>query len=144
MNADYQVNLGKYPVLYPDALSVLETLKGQVRQYVVTNGSIVAQHGKMAASGIDRWMDGVFISEELGVPKPDKRFFDLCAEQIPGYDPAKTVIIGDSLSSDMLGGNNAGIACVWFNPKGEKAPDALCIDAQVKSLGEIPGCLESL
>lgn len=144
MNQDYQVNLGHYPVLYPDAILVLEQLKGRVRQYVVTNGSIVAQKGKMRKSGIEKWMDGVFISEELGVPKPDKRFFDLCAEKIPEYDSQKTVIIGDSLSSDMLGGNNAGIACVWFNPKGDCAPEHIRIDAQIKSLGEIPACLTML
>lgn len=144
MNADYQVNLGKYPVVYPDAMAVLAQIKPCARQYVVTNGSTVAQNGKLKESGIERWMDGVFISEELGVPKPDKRFFDICASGILGYDPEKTVIIGDSLSSDMLGGNNAGIACVWFNPKGADAPGNIRIDGQVRTLSDIPDCLRSL
>ena len=144
MNANYQVNLGMYPVVYPDAIPVLSAFKGRVRQYVVTNGSVVAQNGKLKQSGIDRWMDGVFISEELGVPKPDKRFFDLCAAGIPDYDPQKTVIIGDSLSSDMLGGHNAGVKCVWFNSKGDRAPEHIRIDAQVRSLSDIPACLETL
>jgi 2-haloacid dehalogenase len=145
MNEDYQVSLGECPVLQPGALEVLRILAdGGCRQYVVTNGSTVAQEGKLARSGIGAQMDGVFISEQLGVPKPERRFFELCAARIPDYRRERTVIIGDSLSSDMAGGNRAGIACVWFNPRGELLRGDVRIDAAVKTLYEIPALLATL
>ena len=104
---------------------------------MVTNGSAVAQRGKLRRSGLGELMDGVFISEEMGTEKPSVKFFDLCGETIPEYDPEKTIIIGDSLSSDMAGGNNAGMICCWFNPTGEKAPDGMRIDYEIKTLQEL-------
>ena len=79
-----------------------------IRQYVVSNGSGIAQHAKLDGSGLVYYMQDCFISEEMGSEKPNPRFFELCAARIPDYDPAHTMIVGDSLTSDMQGGNNAG------------------------------------
>lgn len=136
-NDEYQDALGESVVMHDDAMEMCEYLKTGHRQYVVTNGSAVAQRGKLRRSGLGELMDGVFISEEMGTEKPSVKFFDLCGETIPGYDPEKTIIIGDSLSSDMAGGNNAGMICCWFNPTGEKAPDGMRIDYEIKTLKEL-------
>lgn len=144
MNDDYQIALGDNPVPMPDALAVLKLLKEEYRQYIVTNGSTIAQTGKLDKTGIVRIMNGVFISEEIGEPKPSIKYFEECKKRIPDYDSRKTVIIGDSLSSDMKGGNNAGIKCIWFNPNNEKAPDDIKIDAIVRTLSEIPQVLKAL
>jgi len=144
MNADYQRALGENPVLREDTISVLKYFKNKgFRQYVLTNGSIVAQEGKLASSGIGDLMDGIFISEKMGVPKPQKKYYDMCAQDIEGYDNSRAVMIGDSISSDIAGGNNAGIACIWFNPKGEINNSGLRIDATVKTLSEIINVIET-
>lgn len=144
MNEDYQLILGSTPVLYPDTLPVLRELSGHIRQYVVTNGSTVAQEGKLEKSGIGKLMDGVFISERVGAPKPEKKFFDICTSEIPDYDPDRTVIVGDSLTSDIKGGNNAGITCIWFNPTGQKPDGNVRIDAEIRKLSEMKEILKNL
>lgn len=144
MNEDYQVALGDTPVLRPGSMEVLRMLKLLCRQYAATNGSIVAQENKLRKSGIIDILDGAFISERMGIPKPDKRYFDACAREIPNYDPNRTVIIGDSLTSDMLGGKNAGIACIWFNPENLPASDDIPLSATVKTIGEIPDVLKRI
>lgn len=137
MNEDYQKALGEHPILRVDTINVLRTLKeAGFRQYAVTNGSSVAQGGKLDGSGIGKFFDGVFISEEIGVPKPQMEYFDFVKDKTR-YRNDTTVIIGDSLSSDIYGGNIAEIATVWFNPKEEINNSGLRIDAEVKTLSEI-------
>lgn len=135
-NDEYQEALGLSVVMQDGAMEICRYLKdkGGYRQYVVTNGSAVAQKGKLKSSGLGALMDGVFISEEIGAEKPSKEFFDVCGAHIPDYEPSKTMIIGDSLSSDMAGGNNAGITCCWFNPGGAQRPDGVRIDYEIKTL----------
>ncbi|BBF44902.1 5'-nucleotidase YjjG [Lachnospiraceae bacterium KM106-2] len=136
-NDAYQMAIGTNYVLEEGAIEICETLSKNYRQYVVTNGSTVAQYTKLKGSTLDQYMDGIFISDEMGVAKPDKKFFDLCASQIKNYDPETTMIIGDSLTSDMQGGNNAGIRCCWFNPKQLPLHLDLRIDHQITKLKEV-------
>lgn len=136
-NREYQEALGNSAILREHALELCATLNGMFRQYVVTNGSTVAQTGKLKKSGLENLMDGIFISEQMGTEKPNKEFFDLCGREIPEYDPKTTMIIGDSLTSDMAGGNNAGLLCCWYNPQKKDAPEGLRIDYDISSLKEI-------
>ena len=87
------------------------------------------------------YFDHCFISEEMGCAKPERVFFDKVAEAIPDFDPRDALVIGDSLSSDILGGINAGLDTCWFNPKGKPAPDELEITYIVRSLKEIKSIL---
>ena len=87
---------------------------------VITNGVTVNAKGRIASTGLDRYLDGVFISEELGVAKPDRAYFDRCLREI-GAAPEDCIVIGDSLTSDMLGAQNAGLCSVWFRPEGDAA-----------------------
>ena len=98
---------------------LLKQLYGRCRMYGVTNGTAAVQKKRMAISGLSRYFSGLFISEEVGVPKPQKAYFDYCFSHIPEFCREKTLIVGDSLTSDILGGRNAGIYTVWFNPKKE-------------------------
>lgn len=143
-NARYQAALGEIYIVNDDSITLCRALGRRYAQYVVTNGGGVAQRGKLKNSGLDRVMDGVFISEEVGFAKPDVRFFELCFAQIPGFQREETVIIGDSLTSDMRGGNNAGIRCCWYNPAGLPAPEDLRIDGVISNLQMLPALLEKL
>lgn len=94
-------------------------LKKRGEIYMITNGTTAAQEGRIGASGIGKYLDGVFISDELGVAKPHREFFDQVFSAIR-KDKKQCVVIGDSLSSDILGANNACVDSIWYNPKGQK------------------------
>lgn len=108
-------------VLMDGALDFVKKVKEGIpraRIYIASNGATVNAKGRIASTGLDRYTDGLFISEEMGVTKPDPAFFDLCLERI-GEPKASCMMVGDSLSSDMLGAKNASIDSVWFMPSGD-------------------------
>lgn len=90
------------------------------RLYLVTNGTKKVQDGRIASSGISQYFEDIFISEEVGYNKPSLEYFEACFARIPDFHKEKTVIIGDSLTSDIQGGMNAGITTIWFNRHHEK------------------------
>ena len=141
-NDEYQIRLGDTVCFHDDGYELVQQLKGRVRQYAVTNGTKVAQQRKLRNSGLDVLLDGVFISEDIGVEKPGVEFFHHVWETIGHYEPNEVLIVGDSLTSDMQGGNNAGIRCCWYNPKGVPAPEHLKIDYNIRDLREILTILE--
>ena len=128
----------------PGAPELLEVLYGKYRLYIVSNGTAKVQEGRIGSSGIAKYMDGIFISQILGANKPDKQFFDICFSEIPDFSLSETVIIGDSLSSDIKGGINAGIITVWFNPKGIENDNDIKPDYTIKELSEVPGLLSQI
>ena len=128
----------------PGAPELLEELYGKYRLYIVSNGTAKVQEGRIGSSGIAKYMDGIFISQILGANKPDKQFFDICFAEIPDFSLSETVIIGDSLSSDIKGGINAGITTVWFNPKGIENDNDIKPDDTIKELSEVPGLLSQI
>ncbi len=137
LNENYLTYLGEMFVIQDNSYEILKSLKGKVRQYIVTNGHKKPQTMKVAASGFIDLIDGLFISGELGCQKPSKEFFDKCFEIIGDIDKEKTIIIGDSLTSDIKGGNNAGILTCWYNPEGAEKPTDLKIDYEIKTLSEV-------
>lgn len=127
----------------PHAEEVLADLCGKYRIYLATNGFRHTQRGRIAASGIEKYIDGVFISQELGANKPSIEFFDKCFEMIPDFSKDETVMIGDSLTSDIKGGNIAGIRTIWFDPDGTE-PVGAEPDYTVHDLREIEPILEKI
>lgn len=124
----YEEVLGNVYEYVQDSLSLCTTLKSKCRQYIVTNGIAHTQRRKIKLSGFKDCMNGCFISEEVGTEKPNEGFFDYVFEQIPGLDKERTIIIGDSLTSDIKGGVLAGIKTCYFNPDrkpltGDYTPD---------------------
>lgn len=108
-NERYQLTLGDTIVLRDDCLELIRSLKGKLRQYVVSNGTIAAQTKKLERSGLGALMDGVFLSEQIGVEKPNPAFFERVFEVIRPEALSSVLIVGDSLTSDIRGGMNAGI-----------------------------------
>ena len=136
-NKEYQLRLGDTICFCDDCYELVKGLKGQVKQYAVTNGTKVAQDKKLNKSGLIELFDDVFISEDVGVEKPDVKFFEHVWEHIGHYPSEEVLIIGDSLTSDMKGGNNAGIPCCWYNPKGIANTLDVKIDYEIKDLHEV-------
>ena len=96
---------------------------------------------KLTRSGLGALMDGVFLSEQLGAEKPKKEFFDQVFAAIGPVEKGETMIVGDSLTSDIRGGDNAGIVTCWYNPEGIKAPEGYRIDHEIRDLHEVYGLL---
>lgn len=133
-NEQYQVRLGDTVVFCDDSYELLSSLRGRVKQYAVSNGTVVAQTRKLRRSGFDRLLDGVFLSEELGYEKPATEFFGRVFAAIGEPDRERVLIVGDSLTSDITGGNRAGIRTCWYNPKGEPNLTAAHADYEIRDL----------
>lgn len=136
-NTEYQIRLGDTAFFYDNAYELVKKLKAQVKQYAVTNGTLVAQERKLKKSGLDKLLDGVFISDVLGVEKPNIGFFDKVFAEIGAYEKDEVLIVGDSLTSDIQGGNNAGIRCCWYNPKQSADAGNRRIDYEIRDLWEV-------
>ena len=136
-NAEYQVRLGDTVCFFDDSYNIIKTLKGKVKQYAVTNGTKLAQDRKLEKSGLIDLFDGVFISEVVGAEKPSQVFFDKVFDQIGQYEKGEVLIVGDSLSSDMLGGNNAGILCCWYDRGIDNLPESIRIDYRIGDLHKV-------
>lgn len=134
LNEAYQYYLGDVAFFCDGGLEAVTALKGTYRQYGVTNGTALAQERKLKASGLDQLLDGVFISEKVGYEKPDIRYFDAVLAAI-SHAKEDCIIIGDSLTSDMQGGINAGIPHWWYNPKGQTADRP--VDRIITHLSEV-------
>lgn len=131
---EFQEALGSVFSHKDDSLTICKTLMGHVSQYVVTNGVSFTQRNKLKLSGLAEAMDGIFVSEEVGSPKPGKAFFDHCLKHVAERDISKILIVGDSLSSDIKGGVQAGIATCWYRPEGTENPTDLRPDYEISDL----------
>lgn len=116
-NKEYQVQLGETICFNDNGYELVSELKNYVKQYAVTNGTKVAQDKKLTKSGLVDLFDGIFISDVIGFEKPSKEFFEPVLNAVAGYKKDEILIVGDSLTSDMAGGNNIGIKCCWYNPE---------------------------
>lgn len=142
-NAVYQVELGNVFFYMDGSKELVTRLHAEgYRQYVVTNGNNSTQTNKMKLSGLDQIVDGVFVSDLMGYPKPRKEFFDACFAALPGVKRSECILIGDSLTSDMRGANNAGITACWFNPDGRQKDIDVKTDYEIRRLDELLHILE--
>lgn len=115
---EYQAALGNIYAYVDGALEICRELQGQVKQYVITNGVSATQRNKLELSGLAACMDGLFISEEVGEPKPNTGFFEKVLAQVEEKDKSRIIVVGDSLSSDIKGGVMAGLKTCWFRREG--------------------------
>ena len=143
-NRRYQLRLGDTAIPRDDSVELVRALRGQVKQYVVSNGTVAAQTRKLEKSGLRELMDGIFLSEELGAEKPSRAFFDRAFAVIRPGDLSQVLIVGDSLTSDMQGGINAGIHTCWYNPEGRPLPEEYAVDLVIRDLRELPAYLNRL
>ena len=136
--------VGEEYFFMPGAKELLLKLYGKYRIYIVTNGTGSVQHRRLEASGIDRLINGVFISEELGAEKPRRAFFDSVFVRIGKYDADRIIIVGDSLSSDIAGGINAGIHTCLYDPSGISAKDRIIPEYRIGRLSELEKLLVAI
>jgi len=148
-NLCFQDHLPDTICFMDDGYEIVRSLKGKVLQCAASNGSSKVQERKLRASGLEQLLDLVFISEELGVEKPGKEFFShifskaelwLKENEMNYQGPLQRkqiMIVGDSLTSDMKGGNNAGIVSCWYNPGKKNNDSDVIVDYEIHDLHEI-------
>ena len=139
----YESNLGIGHYFLPGAEEAVKRLKEHYRLFLVSNGTATVQHSRLTSAGLYPYFEQVFISQEIGYNKPEKAYFDRCFERIPGFAPEKALMVGDSLTSDIKGGINAGLTTVWINPA-HKACGDIRPDYEIEGLSDLEGLLESL
>ena len=139
----YTQNLSIGHYFLPGAREAVESLSKKYKLYLTSNGTAWVQRSRLESADIEKYFLDIFISQEIGFNKPAIEYFAGCFARIPGFDPTKSMIVGDSLSSDIKGGKNAGIATCWVNPAhkpaGEMEPDH-----QIESLSQLEALLETL
>lgn len=140
----YEAYLGTGHYFLEGAEDLLDALHGKYRLYLATNGLADVQKGRIESAGIAPYFEEMFISQLVGYNKPDVRFFEACFAKIPDFDREETVMIGDSLSSDIQGGLNAGIHTIWFNLFAEENGSEIRPHHEVRRLEEIPEVLQSI
>ena len=126
------------------AEALLAELHGKYPLYLLSNGNLRTQEGRLRSAGIAPLFEDIFISEVMGYNKPSRAYFDACFAQIPGFDATRAVMVGDSLTSDILGGINAGVKTCWFNPRGMPGREDIRPDHEIRALAELPPLLEKL
>lgn len=125
----------------PGAEALLEALAPRYNLYIASNGTAAVQHRRLAAAGIGKYVQKVFVSQEVGADKPSPAFFDACFAAIPGLPRQEALMVGDSLTSDIRGGRNAGMAACWFNPQKKPGRKDIRPDFEIHSLEELPQLL---
>lgn len=138
----YQEELGNVYSYIDDSLNVCKSLQGRVKQYVVTNGVTATQTHKLAISGLSALMEELFISEQIGTPKPQKEFFDYCLAHVEEKDKSRILLVGDSLSSDIKGGVQAGISTCWYRPENCVNSTEYCPDHEITDLHQLTAIID--
>lgn len=136
----FRENFHESAILVDGARDLLEYLRSKYKVYVASNASMHQQTNRMKKAELDGYIDGYFVSEEIGFPKPQKEFFDACFKALPDVKPQDVVMIGDSLSADIKGACEYGLKTIWYNHRNEPTSDVKC-DYIVSRLSEVKNIL---
>lgn len=139
----YGENLAIGHWFLPGAEEAVDSLHKKYRLFLASNGTASVQKGRMTSANLYRFFETVFVSQEIGFNKPSRDYFDACFARIPGFDREKAIMVGDSLTSDIQGGINAGIKTVWVNPEHKPCGD-IKPDYEIESLSQLEALLETL
>ena len=141
----YQFYLAQQGQVFSGAIELLDNLiERGYELYAATNGITAIQTGRLAQSGLAPYFNQVFISEQLQTQKPDALFYEKIGQKIPGFSKEKVLMIGDSLTADIQGGNNAGIDTIWYNPHHLENKTLAQPTYEVDSYQALLDCLELL
>jgi 2-haloacid dehalogenase len=137
----YLLNLSQQGTLMPGARQLVESLSASYHLAIITNGLSDVQRPRLARSTIQPYFEAVFISEEMGVSKPDPAYFEAVFVALASHPQppsrSNTLVVGDSLSSDIQGGLNAGLATCWFNPAAKPPNARIPADFTIQKLEEL-------
>lgn len=136
-NSDYMFFLGGASILFNGATELCRSLSEKADIYIVTNGVEITQMRRFNVSEIKPYIKDIFVSEKIGAQKPDRKYFSAVASLIPNFDADKAIIVGDSLTSDIRGGNNFGIDTCWYNPRNKTNASNVVCTYTASNYGEV-------
>ena len=138
MNRFYLEQLSTHPdLMSAEVLDVLRELSEVATLAIVSNGAQKVQTRRLAESGVMNFMEDVFISEKMGCEKPNARIFDAALRALGVENREHVLVVGDSLTSDIQGGVNAGLDTCWFNPGHAENPGKVTPTYEIASLEEL-------
>lgn len=135
--SEYRALLGEGYQLLPGALQTCWALSQVCRLYIVTNGVAKTQRKRLNRSGLLQFFQEIFISEEIGFPKPMEGFFSYVFSHIPNFRRESALLVGDSLTSDILGGINSGLDTCWLNASGQAPADSICPTFEISNISQL-------
>lgn len=138
----YEKNLGQGHYFLPGAQEAVEHLSKKYRLFLASNGTASVQHSRLTSAGLYPYFEQVFISQEMGCNKPSREYFERCFAKIPGFDPQRAMMVGDSLTSDILGGIRAEIKTCWVNPNHTPPREDIPADFEIEALSQLEALLE--
>lgn len=121
INDEFIFTMSRNGVLMEGALEFIQRLKNEIKDariFIASNGATINAEGRIKSTGLEKYIEKIYVSEWMGVAKPSPEFFDMCLEGV-GEPKDTCIMIGDSLTSDMLGAKNASLTSVWFMPQGD-------------------------
>ncbi|MBQ8287458.1 MAG: YjjG family noncanonical pyrimidine nucleotidase [Clostridia bacterium] len=137
INGSYLEQLSHQAILFDDSMDAMRELAQDHRIYIVTNGNAMVQRGRFSQSPVMQYVDGYFISGEIGYEKPDIRYFHAVFDSIPDFDPTTTLLAGDSATGDLKGAINAGLDSCYVDRRGKPLPEGICPTYCVSDLSEL-------
>lgn len=140
----YMQNLAIGHYFLPGAEEAVKSLHKRYRLFLASNGNASVQKGRMTSANLYRFFEKCFVSEEIGHNKPSEAYFAAAFAQIPGFDPARAIMVGDSLTSDILGGIRVGIKTCWVNPNHAPGREDIRPDYEIEGLHQLEALLEAL
>ncbi len=118
MNEYYEDQLANHADLIPGALTALHELAEVATLAIVSNGGYKVQKSRIDASGLERFMDGIYISEKVGATKPNPKIYEAALRDLGITNRSRVLVVGDDLLADIRGGKNAGLDTCWVNFSG--------------------------
>jgi 2-haloacid dehalogenase len=140
----YEEYLSQGHFFLPGAEEAVEALHKKYRLFLASNGTASVQKGRMTSANLYRFFEISFVSQEIGHNKPSREYFEAAFARIPGFQKEKCLMVGDSLTSDILGGINAGIDTCWVNSTHAPGREDIRPTYQIESLSQLPALMESL
>ncbi len=137
----YQFNLSQTKFWVEGAKELIDQLKGHYELVLITNGLKEVQRPRLQRTGLIEYFSTIVISDEINVPKPQSAFFEHTFEQINHPPKEKVLVIGDTLGSDILGGNNYGVETCWFNPKNKVINPAITPTYTIQNISALTDLL---
>lgn len=137
-NREYLHHMGQGVFPLPHAEEVCQELVRRGHKlYIITNAAASVQRNRLKNSVFNQFVTAAFISEEAGAAKPDPRYYQYVFSRVPELSPQNTLVIGDSLVTDIRGANQVGLPCCWYNPQRKTNDTDLRIDYEIQDLTEI-------
>lgn len=139
----FHKNLFETAIKIDGAEQLLKYLHSKFKVYVASNATLAQQQNRLKNADLLKYIDGIFVSEEIGYPKPQKAFFDACFASLPDANPSDTLMIGDSVSADINGAREYGMKTLWYNHRHESTDGVEC-DFVADNLYQIVDLIEKL